>query len=208
MTLFGPRSRLPTHHRRPIRRRRHPLTLDRTSHMDPLPSGHHPSLPPCALTDAGADCLSAFLAAHAVSARAGIPFVTPAGLRWLGLPAPDGAGSDPAPPAPDRALPRWDRGRRLLSLAGIRLKAFHRWAPCQMAVLTAFEDGGGWAAGYVDAPLPPDDRETEAEAAARLCETVKNLNRGLRGIRFHLDPGGSRVWWEVRVAAARAQANG
>lgn len=132
------------------------------------------------------------LAAHAPTR----PLLTPAGEAFLRnlLQAPEG---DDVPNPYGRPTPQWDADARCLWLGDRLLKAFRQPAPYQTALLAAFEEGG-WAAGHVDDPIPPESGEESTDARKRLRETVHNLNRGLPAgtIRFRGDGTGEGVRWE------------
>jgi len=133
------------------------------------------------------------LAAHTSSH----PLLTPAGesfVRGL-LQVSEGGEALPAPSGPP--APRWDGDARCLWLGDRLLKVFRQHAPYQTALLAAFEEGG-WAAGYVDDPLPPERGDGPDDARKRLRETVHNLNQGLPPgtIRFRGNGTGEGVRWE------------
>jgi hypothetical protein len=118
-------------------------------------------------------------------------------------PLPAAAGQFPrlmdAPPAGAApGLPFWDPIRRRLWLGDRLLLAFGRRAPVREALLAACQ-ARGWAAGYHEQPLPPEHGEPPDQVRGRVHEAVRNLNARLaRGtLRFHQDPAGTGVWWEV-----------
>lgn len=91
------------------------------------------------------------------------------------------------------SVPFYDTCGRCLYWEGTRLKQLAANASTQRLVLEAFEEDG-WP-GRIDDPLPP---KRSLLPAARLRETVRNLNRGLRPgtIRFHSDGTGTGICWQ------------
>jgi hypothetical protein len=69
-------------------------------------------------------------------------------------------------------------------------KAFGREAGGQMAVLDEFE-ARGWRAKIDVGGLVPKD----ANAKQWIADVVKNLNRGLTGLRFHADGANQCIAW-------------
>lgn len=110
--------------------------------------------------------------------------------------SPVGSGADP------QDLPRWDGATRRLWLGQKLLKEFRQPAPNQTLILAAFQDGD-WRENHIDDPLPRQPGEREADAKARLQQTIKNLNRLLPegSIRFRGDGTGQGVFWEHQRAA-------
>jgi hypothetical protein len=88
-----------------------------------------------------------------------------------------------------KARPRWD-GRRLWSGKKIA-KEFRRKAPGQMAVLAECERQG-WPATIDASGL----RDARARSGRWLHDTVENLNRGLKWVKFRVDSKGWKVYWE------------
>lgn len=130
-------------------------------------------------------------------------------------PAPDDPGPPTPPPAPfprlvDAGPPTgptaatglaalyWDPIRRRLWLGARLLRGFDRPAPAQEALLAACQ-ARGWAAGYHPLPLPPEPDEPPEAVRDRVHGAVRKLNDRLPpgGLRFHQDPAGTGVWWEV-----------
>jgi hypothetical protein len=91
-------------------------------------------------------------------------------------------------------VPRWDAEVHALYWCGQAIKCFKEEAPCQEAVLDAFQ-AAGWA-DCVEVLLP---RDGEADAKQRLRDAVRNLNRSVRPqLHFRQEGCGSRVRWEAR----------
>jgi hypothetical protein len=97
-------------------------------------------------------------------------------------------------PAEDGGSLRWDRTTRELTLGSriIRRVRSLRVAKDVAAILDAFEEAE-W----------PRSIETPASIDTSLSSTpvhnvVRTLNRNLHAIRFHVDEGGSRVFWDRR----------
>src|SRR4030095_11744152 len=93
------------------------------------------------------------LAAHTTAN----PLLTPAGEAFVQTLVRSAEGGDPVSAPTDRCGPRWDADARCRWLGDRLLKAFRQPAPYQTALLAAFEEGG-WAAGYVDDPIPTEPR--------------------------------------------------
>jgi hypothetical protein len=96
-----------------------------------------------------------------------------------------------------RALrPRWDGGLREFRLGPVVVKRFEEAAPNQELLLGAFEEQD--FSQHIDDPIPPESGLLSRE---RLRDTVKRLNRSLRGwpIRFHVEHGGKGVRWELLI---------
>jgi hypothetical protein len=84
--------------------------------------------------------------------------------------------------------PHWDGHARVLSYDGIECKRYHRAAPQQELVLTAFEELD-WPKQIAD-PLDP----------GKLPDTIKDLQKALRGspITFERDGTGRGITWRRR----------
>jgi len=91
-------------------------------------------------------------------------------------------------------MPRWDRDRHELRVAGQLVKQFRLPSPNQEKLLTAFQEEN-WPV-RIDDPLPPNKK---LDTKQRLHDTIKNLNRHQkqRLIRFMGDGTGQGVRWEV-----------
>lgn len=79
--------------------------------------------------------------------------------------------------------PVWDDQARELKLAGLVCKRYRRKAPNQTTILNAFQEEN-WSR-RIYAPLK----------GQQLKETVSDLNKDLRGLRFHSD--GDGVYWKT-----------
>jgi hypothetical protein len=114
-----------------------------------------------------------------------------------------GARSWPAPTAPPRLLPTWDRDRQELKVGTIVVKRFRVPAANQEAILAAFEEES-WPA-RIDDPLPPHHEQSPKR---RLQETIKSLNRNQKQglIRFLGDGSGQGVRWEFAEPDEKSQA--
>jgi hypothetical protein len=90
-------------------------------------------------------------------------------------------------------VPRWDAEGHALYWRGQAVKCFKEEAPCQEAVLSAFQ-AASWAA-CVEVLLP---RDGGPDTKQRLRDAVRNLNRGVRPcLHFRQEGCGSRVRWEA-----------
>jgi hypothetical protein len=142
------------------------------------------------------------LALHDNGRQAGAPLLTVHGetyvRNFLRLNREPPAARRRASVALHSVMPRWDGDSRTLWLGPELLKEFVRPAPCQAAVLAAFERRG-WDQGHITNPLPAEPWESVEDAKARLHETIKNLNRGLPSdtICFHGDGTGTGVRWTL-----------
>jgi hypothetical protein len=105
-------------------------------------------------------------------------------------------GSAPAGQAAKLLVPRWDRERHELRVAGQLVKQFRLPSPNQEKVLTALQEEN-WPV-RIDDPLPPNKK---LDAKQRLHDTIKNLNRHQkqRLVRFMGDGTGQGVRWEIRA---------
>jgi hypothetical protein len=94
-------------------------------------------------------------------------------------------------PRPVREVPRYHDDQRALDWRGQRVLVFERRAPNQMAVLLAFERRPEPWPACIENPFG-----TDAEARARIDQTVKDLNRKLRryGLHFHVTLEGLLCW--------------
>ncbi|MCI0463596.1 MAG: hypothetical protein L0Z62_42210 [Gemmataceae bacterium] len=102
---------------------------------------------------------------------------------------PEAARAPPA--APESEVPSWKADGHRLWWRGRVIKQFKGDAPCQEAILHAFE-AGGWPA-CVQVELPQDEG---ASAKRRLHDAIKNLNRSVRPhLHFSQEGGGGRVRW-------------
>jgi hypothetical protein len=114
--------------------------------------------------------------------------------------APQAAlGSQIASPSgetgPGPALrPRWDPGRRELSLGDRPVKQLHMPAGNQELILSAFQEEG-WPR-YIDDPLPGNHL---SDPKTRLNDAIYRLNRAQVTplIRFHSNGRGSGVHWSL-----------
>src|SRR5262245_21959855 len=93
-----------------------------------------------------------------------------------------------------RTVPEWDAHARVLNWRGRPIKRLLRHAPSQATLLAVFQEQG-WP-DVVDDPLPG---LPEGDAAARLRDTVRNLNSGILPgtIRFYTDGTGEGVGWSA-----------
>lgn len=91
------------------------------------------------------------------------------------------------------SLPRWDRQRRQLRMAGELVKEFKLPSPNQETILMAFEEDG-WPP-RIDDPLPP---QPQLDPRRRLHDTIKALNRKQKNylLRFMGDGSGEGIRWE------------
>lgn len=87
--------------------------------------------------------------------------------------------------------PRWDAGRRRLWWGRTVVKVLDRESPGQMPVLAAFEEAGWPRRIDVTALLRAGGLRPRS-----VVYLVKNLNRGLRWLRFHADGTKHGVTWE------------
>jgi|SRR5262245_1059529 len=140
------------------------------------------------------------LALHEDARQTGSPLLTALGeahlRRLLQRDRVPPASRRKAPAGRRSVLPHWDGDSRALWLGPELLKEFLRPAPCQEAVLAAFESQG-WDRGHIANPLPVESWESAEEAKAQLHDTLKNLNRGLPRdtICFRGDGTGTGVRW-------------
>ena len=86
--------------------------------------------------------------------------------------------------------PSWDDPNRRLLFGGEVIREFRREAPGQMAVLAAFQKAGWPPRLDVGGLIPPGGK-----GKRWIRNTVKNLNRSLRGIHFHADAGNHAIGW-------------
>jgi hypothetical protein len=109
------------------------------------------------------------------------------------IPDCGGAWTQPAGAA-YAGQPRWDGARRALCLGQVVIKRFGGRPGNQERLLDALEEDG-WPR-TLDDPLPGDDG---IDAPDRLRNTVKDLNRGLRGqaLRFHIINNGTGISWSL-----------
>lgn len=163
------------------------------------------------LTNAGAEYAREFLAARAAAEAALRPETRQRSrARYISLPEPLDAHSEPVPPAAANAqpaagsfdppsvlpeVPCWDPDRKELTFRGVLIKRFRLPSPNQETVLMAFQEDG-WPV-RIDDPLPPS---YQTSTKSRLHDTIKNLNRHQKTplIRFCGDGTGEGVRWEVR----------
>ena len=114
------------------------------------------------------------------------------------LAAACGAGLPPASaggkPAPQLAVPNWDRDSRTFMVGDHLVKQFRVPSPNQEAVLDAFQEEG-WPRS-IDDPLPP---VPDQHPKRRLRDTIRclNTNQLANKIRFRGDGTGQRVFWEL-----------
>jgi hypothetical protein len=103
---------------------------------------------------------------------------------------PEVKAASPPPPADTKAdRPEWNRGRgQLLFRGNVVKRARVGIAKNVVMVLDSFQELD-WQE-RVDDPLP------EGRNQQRLHETIKSLNRGLNGLRFHADGKGQGFVWE------------
>jgi hypothetical protein len=110
---------------------------------------------------------------------------------------PGGKQADSTPDACEsgrptsRAHPRWD-GRRLWWETEI-IKEFRRIAPDQGSVLEQFQRQG-WKKRLDISQTPAGERG--GPLAQWIRDTVRNLNRGLKRIKFHADGSKHGMVWE------------
>jgi len=96
---------------------------------------------------------------------------------------------------PDLRTPIWDRDRKQLRVGDQVIKHFRVPAPCQEAILAAFNKDG-WPA-RIDDPLPPSE---DQDCKRGLSDAIAGLNRCHKTediIRFKGDGSGSGVVWEI-----------
>jgi hypothetical protein len=129
--------------------------------------------------------------------------LTAAGARWAAKVAARGAGGPAAvgetngkanAADPDAELPSWDAAQHTLSWRGQVVKRFKEEAPCQEAILSAFQ-AANWE-DCIEVVLP---QELRADVKRRLRDAVRNLNRSVRPhLHFSQEGCGSRVRWRPR----------
>jgi hypothetical protein len=88
--------------------------------------------------------------------------------------------------------PRWDGRHRQLWLGAKLLREYPRDAPGQIAVLEEFE-AKGWPSRIDVRGFIPDG----VSSKAWVKYTVKNLNRKIRGLRFHGNGPNHTMEWAV-----------
>jgi hypothetical protein len=98
--------------------------------------------------------------------------------------------------------PVWDAKRHQLTLGGHVVKHFKATAPCQEAILAAFQRAGS----PVSIPAARLS-QCRLDGKRRLRQAVDNLRRTCAGrLKFHLEGNGSRIRWElIRPPRARRQ---
>jgi len=113
--------------------------------------------------------------------------------RSLGLPFGQERSADNGVSYRAGLLPEWHVDVRELRVGEVLVKAFHRPAPRQETVLSAFQEQH-WAA-RIDDPLP---RETDRDAKLCLHDTINHLNRNLLKplIHFFGDGTGRGIRWK------------
>src|SRR5205823_898619 len=105
-----------------------------------------------------------------------------------------GTATPPKPKALRRPKPHWD-GRRL-TWCGRIAKEFHRNAPEQMRVLDEFESRPRkWPRKIDFGPITASQGKVGGRASKWITDTVRNLNRGLKYIRFHEDSKDQIIRW-------------
>lgn len=89
--------------------------------------------------------------------------------------------------------PSWNETRQELSFGDRVVKRFRSPSPCQISILSVFEEDG-WPE-RIDDPLPP---RPEQDPKRRLHDTIRNLNRAhqVSIIRFSGDGTGAGVLWD------------
>ena len=87
---------------------------------------------------------------------------------------------------------RWRPRTRELYYGDELIKKLGHVAPMQELILDAFEEEG-WPP-RIDDPLPRDPAIPQKQ---HLRDTIRNLNRNLRVIRFRSEAGSQGVRWEV-----------
>ena len=93
-------------------------------------------------------------------------------------------------PAEPEQRPTWDAYHRKLWLGKTLAREFPRDAPDQIAVLNAFEANGWPSLLDVHDLIPPG-----VSGKAWVKYTVENLNRNIRGIRFHGNGPNQTIAW-------------
>jgi hypothetical protein len=91
--------------------------------------------------------------------------------------------------------PHFDASTGELTLRGEMVREYAKRAKNCFAVLSAFEESE-W---------PPciDDPLRDGKNAERLNNTVRSLNNGLRGIRFHAAGDGESIRWKSQTNSER-----
>jgi hypothetical protein len=90
--------------------------------------------------------------------------------------------------------PYWDGVRRLYWASEV-IKEFRRMAPDQMPVLEECQRQG-WTREISLKPIVVELKKRGIRASLWIENTVRNLNKGLRGIRFHEDSKEQVIRWE------------
>ena|SRR5437667_12038813 len=90
-----------------------------------------------------------------------------------------------------RSMPVWNAKQYVLTLGRVRVKQFTAVAPCQEAILAAFERAG-WPAA-----IPAHRLERLMKGGKKgLRQTVSNLRRSCTPyLTFGLQRNGSRITW-------------
>ncbi len=90
--------------------------------------------------------------------------------------------------------PVWDAKRHTLTWGGQVVKHFKSEAPCQEAILAAFQ-----AAGWEACITFEIDAADGVNGKDRLCDAIRNLNRSVRPhLHFSQEGNGSRLCWSAR----------
>jgi len=95
-------------------------------------------------------------------------------------------------PSKQEPRPRWDGHHRELWLGAKLLRKYPRDASGQIAVLEEFEKKG-WPPRIDVRHLVPEG----VSSKAWVKYTVKNLNRNIRGLRFHGNGPNRTIEWAV-----------
>ena len=119
--------------------------------------------------------------------------LTPAGQAWCRQGEVQAAATRGAAEGVSR--PVWQGRLRELHWGAAVAKRFKQPAPSQELILPAFEEDG-WPA-ILDDPLPPAEGQ---DSKRRLHQTVGNLNRGLKHVRFEVCGNGTAIRWCCRPA--------
>ena len=99
-----------------------------------------------------------------------------------------------------RKTPVWEANEHQLTLGGRIVKHFRSAAPCQEAILAAFQLAG-WPASI------PSDRlaQCKLDGKKRLRQAVDNLRRSCAGrLTFHLEGNSRGIRWDL-ILSPRAK---
>jgi len=111
---------------------------------------------------------------------------------WAGIVAPrDPAAAEDEIPA---LGPKFDKGRRVLTVHGKLVRQFYRDAENQIPILKAFQEQNWppWIENPLGRPKPTDARHRLSDAVADLNEDQKE-----KLVRFWIEKGTQRIFWEL-----------